>query len=106
MNDKYWIYGLGIALIIGGVISLFASSNPDGLEKVAMNIFGGEEKLNEHTEGKEVIESPMPDYAIPGIQNETLAASLAGVIGVLLVFILVIVIGMLLKNKNKNKNNI
>ena len=101
MNDKYWIYGLGIALIIGGVISLFASSHPDGLERVAIDLFGGEEELEEHTEGNEVFESPMPDYAIPGMENETLAASLAGVIGVILIFVFVVAVGMLLKKKKE-----
>ena len=104
MNDKYWIYGLGIALIMGGVISLFASSSPDGLERFSIDLFGGEEELEKHT-GEGVIESPMPDYVIPGIENETLAASLAGIIGVFAVFILVIALSMLLKNKNRNNKN-
>lgn len=105
MNEKYWIYGLVIALIMAGIISLFASSSPDGLERYSIDLFGGEEKLEEHTQGKEVINSPMPDYAIPGIENETLSASLAGVMGVILIFVFVITVGMLLKNKNKNKKN-
>jgi len=105
MKEKYWIYGLGIALIVGCVISLFASSHPDGLERVAIDLFGGEEELEEHIEGKEVINSPMPDYVVPGIENETLAASLAGLIGVLLMFVLAVGIGKLLKKENNNLNN-
>lgn len=104
MKNKYWIYGLGIALLMGGLISLFASSHPDGLERVAIDLFGGEEELEESIEGKEFINSPMPDYIVPGIGNETLAASLAGLIGVLLMFILAIAIGKILK-KNNNENN-
>ena len=95
--EKYWIYGLGIALIMGCVISLFASSHPDGLERVAIDLFGGEEEMEELTEGKEIIESPMPDYVVPGIENETLAASLAGLIGVILMFVLAVGIGKLLR---------
>ena len=100
MKNKFWIYGLGIALLMGCVISLFASSHPDGLERVAIDLFGGEEELEESIEGKEVMHSPMPDYVVLGIENETLAASLAGLIGVLLMFVLVIGIGKLLKKKN------
>jgi len=102
MKEKFRIYGLGIALIMACGISLFASSHPDGLERVAIDLFGGEEEMEEQIEGKEVMHSPMPDYVVPGIKNETLAASLAGLIGVLLMFVLVIGIGKLLKKENNN----
>ncbi|ODS36778.1 MAG: hypothetical protein A7316_09845 [Candidatus Altiarchaeales archaeon WOR_SM1_86-2] len=95
--EKYWIYGLGAALIMGCVISLLASSHPDGLERVAIDILGGEEEMEESTAGEDIIESPMPDYVIPGIENEALAASLSGLIGVLLMFILAVGIGKVLK---------
>jgi len=95
--EKLWIFGLAAALIMGGIISLFASPEPDGLERVAINLFGGEDKLEEHT--AQIFNSPMPDYIIPGIENETLAASLAGVIGVLIIFAIVIVTGKFLKGK-------
>ncbi|CEG13674.1 conserved exported hypothetical protein [groundwater metagenome] len=95
--EKLWIFGLAVALIIGGIISLFASSDPDGLERVAINLFGGEEQMEEKT--TQIFNSPMPDYVIPGIENETLAASLAGVIGVLIIFAIVIVTGKILKGK-------
>ncbi len=95
--EKLWIFGLAAALIIGGIISLFASPEPDGLERVAINLFGGEEQMEEKT--TQIFNSLMPDYVIPGIENETLAASLAGVIGVLIIFAIVIVIGKILKGK-------
>lgn len=103
MDDKYWVYGLLAALVIGGVISLFASTYPDGMEKVAIDTFGGESKMEELTSGKEVVNSPMPDYMMPGIENETLAASLAAVTGVLIMFVFVVVIGKILK-KRKTAN--
>ncbi len=95
--EKLWIFGLAAALIIGGIISLFASPEPDGLERVAINLFGGEEQMEEKT--TQLFNSQMPDYVIPGIENETLAASLAGVIGVLIIFTIVIVTGKILKGK-------
>ncbi len=95
--EKSWISGLAAALVIGGIISLFASPDPDGLERVAINLFGGEKQMEEKI--AQLFDSPMPDYAIPGIENETLAASLAGVIGVLIIFTIVIVTGKILKGK-------
>ena len=32
---SWWLLGLGVALLIAGVVSRFASSAPDGLERVA-----------------------------------------------------------------------
>jgi len=93
--EKIWIWWVAVALIMSGVISLFASPEPDGLERVAINIFGGEEQMEEHT--KETYNAPMPDYVIPGIENEALAASLAGIIGVSIMIVLATIIGKVLK---------
>ncbi|MDI6739863.1 MAG: PDGLE domain-containing protein [Candidatus Edwardsbacteria bacterium] len=68
--------GLAVALIL----SPFASPWPDGLEKVAEN--KGFLEKGEHS----VLSSPIPDYAMPGVKHEGLATSLAGVLGVLLIF--------------------
>lgn len=92
MALKWWHFGLLVALLMGGVISLFASGSPDGLERVAED-YGFLEK----GEGHEVIEAPMPDYAVLGVGNETIAASLAGLIGTLLMFGIAYGIGKTLK---------
>jgi hypothetical protein len=80
-NRRNWTIliavGLGLALLIT-LFSPFASSNPDGLEKVA------EDKEFLHTaedSGYEII----PDYTFPGVENERLATILSGIVGVLIV---------------------
>lgn len=75
------IFGLILSLICAGLISLFASSLPDGLEKVAEDL-----GFLEKGKGKPILKSPIPDYVLPGIKNEKLATSIAGIIGTLLVF--------------------
>lgn len=100
MDEKYWVYGLVIALIMGGIISNFASTHPDGLERVAIDTLE-ESGIEELTEGKEVVNSPMSDYMAPGIENEALSASIAGVTGVLIVFLMVISMGKILKRNKK-----
>jgi len=94
MNKKDIITGFVIALVLAGVISIFASSWPDGLEKVA-------EKLNflEKGEGEPALTSPIPDYAMPGVGNEKLATSVAGIIGTLIVFGFSYGIAMLIKQR-------
>jgi hypothetical protein len=80
-NRRNWtmliVAGVGLALAIT-LISPFASSDPDGLEKVA------EDKEFIHTAedpGYEII----PDYTFPGVENERLATILSGIVGVLIV---------------------
>ncbi|MHB1043619.1 MAG: PDGLE domain-containing protein [Eubacteriales bacterium] len=68
------------ALAVAVFISPFASSFPDGLERVA-------EDLGFIQKGEEqVLKSPVPDYAFPGIKNEGLSTALAGAAGTLLAF--------------------
>ncbi|MFH1791146.1 MAG: PDGLE domain-containing protein [Candidatus Omnitrophota bacterium] len=75
------VIGLFIAFIIAVLVSPFASPWPDGLEKVA------EDKgYIEKSEVVPVVAAPVPDYAWPGVRNERLATSLAGVAGTLIVF--------------------
>lgn len=74
------------AVFVGGVLSLFASSSPDGLEKVA-EIQGFLEQ------GKQLFVAVIPDYMMPGIHNQKLATSLAGIVGTSAVFVALVLIG-------------
>jgi hypothetical protein len=69
--------GLGIALFIT-LFSPFASSDPDGLERVAED-----KAFIDRAEGSsyEII----PDYTFPGVEDERLATVLSGIVGVLIV---------------------
>jgi len=80
--------GLGIALFIT-LFSPFASSSPDGLERVAEDKgFSG------------VADSPpyrlISDYVFPWVGNEDLATVLSGIVGVLIVAAVVFAIAFLL----------
>ncbi len=81
MKLRYWLGllagGIGIALLVT-VFAPLASSEPDGLEKVAEN----EGFIQEAEDAPyEVI----ADYVLPWVDNEDLATILAGLIGVLVV---------------------
>ena len=81
MKLRYYLgllaVGIGIAVLIT-FFSPFASSEPDGLEKVAEN-----EGFIEKAEDApyEVI----ADYVFPWVDNEDVATILAGITGVLIV---------------------
>ncbi len=87
---KWWYYSLVICLIIGGVISLFASGSPDGLERVA-------EDKGFAEEAEESTFEIMPDYTVPLAGSEVVSASLAGIVGVLIIFLVVYGIGKIFR---------
>ena len=85
-----------VALLVAAFLSPFASSSPDGLERVA------EDKgFLEKGEGKNAISSPLPDYLFPGISNEKLATSAAGVAGTLLTFGFLYGFGKMMAKRNQ-----
>ena len=94
MQKSWIIIGLFVSLILAIFISPFASSSLDGLEKVA------EDKgFLEKGEVESAITSPMPDYAWPGVENEGLATSVAGMAGTLITFGFGLGLGILLKKR-------
>jgi cobalt/nickel transport system permease protein len=74
---KLWITGLVASLLLAGFVSFYASSNPDGLEKVAADQ-GIDRKAEEHANA----DSPLADYGVRDVEDDRLSGGLAGVIGV------------------------
>ena len=95
---KLIVIGFFIAAAIAVFLSPMASSHPDGLEKVAED-----KNFLQAAEDKEVIKAPVPDYSMPGIKNETVAGSIAGLIGTIIVFCIAYGIGLFLKKKPTSK---
>ncbi|WP_376793333.1 energy-coupling factor ABC transporter permease [Thermoflexus sp.] len=77
-----WIVGLALTLGLAFLAPL-ASSNPDGLERVA-------EDLGFRQAARPSVWGLLPDYIIPGLPDQILSVILAGILGALLVFGLVI----------------
>ena len=72
------ISGFIASLFLAGVVSFYASSSPDGLEKVASDI-GFIDSAKEHTNSDGVL----ADYGVKGVENSRLSTGAAGVIGVI-----------------------
>lgn len=66
-----------LALILAGVVSFYASSSPDGLEKVAEDK-GFIGAARDH----DLAGSPVADYGVKGVGDARLSGGLAGIIGV------------------------
>jgi len=91
--DGFILIGLGVSLLLALFLSPFASSSPDGLEKVAET-----KEFSEKGEGWKLWKyAPLSDYAFPWIKNEKVSTALSGLIGTLAIFFIVLGIGRLIK---------
>jgi hypothetical protein len=73
----FLLAGLLISLLLAGVVSYWASSDPDGLNKVAIDHgFAGAEQPHP------AADSPFAGYGTRGVDNEFASGALAGVVGV------------------------
>ena len=72
-----------VAMLLAGVVSYYASANPDGLEYVAGKA-GFLDSASEHG----TADGPMADYSTKGVDNPRLAGGLAGVVGTVVVLVL------------------
>jgi cobalt/nickel transport system permease protein len=99
------------ALLIGGILSWYASEHPDGLEWSIAKVTGGEELENQESKPHEQLghlqekTAVLPDYALPAQDNDPTVAearaetSLAGIIGGLITLALCTAIGYFLKKR-------
>ena len=78
-NRIFLAAGLLTALLLAGVVSLYASAAPDGLEKVAADN-GLAAQARDHA----LSGSPFADYRTRGVEDGRLAGGLAGVAGVVI----------------------
>ncbi|MEO3781803.1 PDGLE domain-containing protein [Actinocorallia sp. B10E7] len=69
--------GVLVAAVLAGIVSYYASSSPDGLERVA-----GDKGINAKEEEHPLGDSPLADYGVKGVEDERASVGLSGVIGV------------------------
>ena len=91
----FLISGFIASLFLAGVVSFYASSHPDGLEKVAEDI-GFIETAKENTNA----DSLLADYGVKGVDKERLSVGAAGVIGVIATGVISTGLFMLVRRKS------
>jgi hypothetical protein len=79
---RFTILALAVAIGLGAAASPFASSSPDGLERVA----GDRGFLDRGRVAPVQEHAPAPGYGVPGVGDSRVATGLAGFAGTLLVF--------------------
>lgn len=77
---------IAVTLLIGGVLSLYASSNPDGLEWAIQNVTGDDElvrtnSVNEVLGGVQEKSAFLPDYAFKSDGENVVGTTVSGVVG-------------------------
>ncbi len=95
-----WIFvlcALGAAILLAVAVSPFASSAPDGLERVA-----ADKGFLAKGEAAPVWRwAPIRDYTIPGVSSASIGAAAAGALGTLAVFGVGFVISKALRGRTR-----
>ena len=98
-----------VTLVTGGIISLFASSHPDGLEwsiaklTGSTDISGNSDKVHSVFSSIQSMLSFLPDYAFKN--SDTVGGtSFSGIAGSLIVLILCTVICLIIRSVSRHKN--
>lgn len=82
-----WVFvGIVVAVAMVVLLAPAASSDPDGLDRVS-----GDKGF--HTEAKDSPYQILPDYTIPGVDNEWATVVLSGLTGVGIVLVLTLGVG-------------
>lgn len=84
-----------VSIVIAGVVSWFASSHPDGFERVA-------EDHGFIGKAKGPLFSILPDYTVPGLRG-IVSNGAAGIIGVLATFGFVMLVGKVIAAKRRRR---
>ena len=91
---------LCVCLVLAGIVSVWASGHPDGLEFVAERLgFGG--SAGEHAAAS----SPFADYGTSGVGDARLSGGLAGVVGVVVVAVVAFGLMHLLRRRGTSDDD-
>jgi cobalt/nickel transport system permease protein len=77
-----WGFAVGavlVALLLAAFASPFASTQPDGLNRVAID-----NGFDEHAKANAVDDSPLAGYSVQGVQHANVSKGLSGIAGVLI----------------------
>lgn len=95
LHRWWWLAGVGIAALIVIVLAPLASSDPDGLNRVA-------EDHGFIDRAQDALYSIIPGYAVPGVDDPAVSKVLAGLIGVVIVVALMAGLGLLIRRRRRS----
>lgn len=95
---RWAIAGLLITVLVVIFLAPLASSDPDGLDRVS-------EDKGFADQGKDSPYSFLPDYSVPGIDDERATVIISGLIGVAIVFVLTMAFGAYVRQQSRRSTN-
>lgn len=95
---RWAIAGLLITVLVVIFLAPLASSDPDGLDRVS-------EDKGFADRGKDSPYSFLPDYSVPGIDDERATVIISGLIGVAIVFVLTMAFGAYVRQQSRRSTN-
>lgn len=94
--------GLAVAALLVLVVAPLASGEPDGLERVAID-----QGFDDSAEGSAVADSPLADYGVSGVEDESTGTRVAGLVGVLVTFgVGVAIVGLFVMLRKKSATRV
>lgn len=93
------IVGLLLSALLAGLVSVVASSHPDGLEYVAHTLGFGSQ-AQDHA----FADSPLADYQVSALGSGGLSTGLSGLIGLLVVAVLAFGLMRLLRRPSRDNS--
>lgn len=87
---------LVVALLVAGVGSYYASSHPDGLERVA-----GQTGFADSAEESATADSPLAGYGTRGVDSPRLGTGVAGVVGALTTLLLTVALTYAVRRRRR-----
>lgn len=91
------VVGVLVALLLAGVVSFYASTSPDGLNRVAADQGFAETGARHATED----DSPLAGYETRGVADPRLSGGLAGVAGALTVLTVTLGLGHAVRRRSR-----
>lgn len=92
IHRYWWVAGLLVAVAVVVVLAPFASPDPDGLERVAIDNGFAER-------GQEAAFAVLPDYSVPLLGDGPASLIVAGLIGVAILFAAAWLLGRVLSRR-------
>lgn len=80
---RFYALVVVVSLLLAGVASYYASTRPDGLERVA-----SQTGFLDSADDSAAAGSPLEDYQTSGVDDPLLSGAIAGVVGVLVMLLL------------------
>ena len=79
---RFALVAVVVCLALAGGVSYYASSRPDGLNRVAADA-----GFDRHEEASAAEDSPLAGYRTSGVESDRMSGGLAGVLGVAVVLL-------------------